>query len=230
MFSSLSQFYTSQTWREFRRALIAERTSPVDGVLYSEYSGKPIANGYDVVLHHKKPLTLNNVNDFSISLNPENIQIVTHKEHNEIHERFGYCTERKVYYVYGSPCSGKTTFVRNAMGNSDIVLDMDNIWECLTGRRYHKPNALKMNAFEVRNAIYDMIKTRFPRQGWEKAWVIEGGANKVQREERIKTLGAEPIFIDVPKEVCLMRLDSLADRDKEQWKEYINEWFDMYQE
>ena len=230
MWTTLPEFYTSQRWREFRKALIAERTSPIDGVVYSEHSGQPIVNLYDVVLHHIKPLTVNNVNDYDISLNPENIQIVTHKEHNEIHERFGYCTERKVYYVYGAPCSGKTTFVKNAMGNSDIVLDMDNIWECLTGRRYHKPNALKQNAFEVRNAIYDMIKTRYPRQGWEKAWVIEGGANKVQREDRIKALGAEPIFIDTSMDECLQRLEQTTDRDHEAWKQYIIDWFAYFVE
>lgn len=228
MFESLNQFYTSQTWVKFRKALIAERTNPSDGILYSEYSGKPIANGYDIILHHKKPLTMNNVNDFSISLNPENIMIVTHAEHNEIHARFGYCAERKVYYVYGAPCSGKTSFVYRVKGNSDLILDMDSIWECLTGDRYSKPNALKQNAFAIRNAIYDMIKTRYPRQGWERAYVIETGARKAQREERIKTLGAEPIFIEATKEECLARLEQDTKRDKEKWKEYIDEWFNDY--
>ena len=45
---------------------------------------------YEVIAHYKTPLTMQNVNDYSVSLNPENIMLVTHKAHNEIHSRFGY--------------------------------------------------------------------------------------------------------------------------------------------
>ena len=95
MFNSLSEFYNSKEWRAFRLRLIAERTNKEDGILYDEYSGKPLVNSYDIVLHHIQPLTMQNVNDFSISLNPANIQIVSHRSHNEIHKRFGFCAERK---------------------------------------------------------------------------------------------------------------------------------------
>lgn len=231
MFRSLSEFYTSTKWRNFRSSLIAERRSKEDGILYSQHSGKPIVNGYDIVLHHIVPLTLENVNDYSISLNPENILIVSQKEHNEIHARFGYCTERKVYYVYGSPCSGKTSFVYENKGNSDIVVDIDSIWEALTGTRYHKPNALKQNVFAIRKQLLDMVKTRYPRQGWERAWVIDGGKLKSEREHIIQELGAEPIHIDTPKEVCLQRLyDNPNGRDVEMWRKFIEEYFDMFQE
>ena len=169
-----------------------------------------------------------NVNDFNESLNPENIMLVSQAAHNEIHKRFGYCTERKVYYVYGAPCSGKTTFANGIKGNSDIILDMDNIWECLTGQRYLKPNALKTNAFTVRDTIFDMIRTRTGK--WERAFVITGGARKGERERQIQTLGAEPIFIDTDKATCLERLS--ADKERQpffaEWERYINDWFDTY--
>ena len=132
MFTSLPHFYNSDIWRTFRLQLIHERTNE-NGDLLSEYSGKPIVKAYDIVLHHKTPLTMANVNDFNISLNADNIMIVTQKEHNEIHARFGYVAQRKVYYVYGAPCSGKTTFVNSVKGNSDLIVDMDNIWQCITG-------------------------------------------------------------------------------------------------
>lgn len=232
MFNSLSQFYNSKEWRSFRQGLIQERTNKADGVLYSEVSGKPLINSYDIVLHHIKPLTMANVNDFSISLNPDNIKIMSQSEHNEEHKRFGYCTERKVYYVYGSPCSGKTTFVNSIKGNSDIVLDMDNIWQCITGSdRYVKPAALKQNAFAVRDCIMDMIKTRAGK--WEKAFVIEGGAVKYERERKIALLGAEPIFIDTDKETCKKRLTDSCNhlkRDVKEWSTYIDNWFRDYTE
>lgn len=235
MFDSLSAFYNSETWRGFRLSLIAERTNKADGVLYCEHSGAPIINSYEIVAHHITPLTMQNVNDFSVSLNPSNIMLVSQKAHNEIHARFGHCTERKVYYVYGAPCSGKTTFVNSIKGNSDIVCDIDNIWQCITGgARYEKPNALKYNMFEVRNTILYMIKNRYPRTGgWERAFIIEGGAAKKPREDRIKELGAEPIFIDTDKETCLKRLmsdNTRTDKQKAEWQNYINKWFAEYQE
>ena len=108
-YNTLSAFYTSKEWADFRQVLIAERTA-ADGFVYDEITGKRIVNAYDIILHHKSPLTLDNVNDANISLNPDNIQIVSFKTHNEIHERFGTWT-RHIYLVYGCPLSGKSTFV-----------------------------------------------------------------------------------------------------------------------
>ena len=231
MFTTLSEFYTSDLWRKFRKNLILERINKSDGLIYDEFSGKPILNTYDIVLHHIQPLTMQNVNDFTISLNPDNIMIVTHKSHNEIHKRFGYCTQQKVYYVYGAPCSGKNTFVNESKGNSDIIVDIDNIWECITGgERYYKPQALKTNAFIMRDCLLDMVKTRAGK--WERAWIIEGGARKAERDRKIKVLGAEPIFIDTDKETCLNRLANDEKRIKyvDEWTTYIEQYFNEYQE
>lgn len=231
-FNSLSEFYNSKAWREFRLWLINERTSKVDGILYDEHNGKPLIKAYDIVLHHKIPLTMQNVNDFNISLNPENIMIVSQQSHNEIHSRFGYCTQRKVYYVYGAPCSGKTTFVNSIKGNSDLVVDMDNIWQCITGgARYDKPKALNTYAFAVRDLLLDMIKTRAGK--WERAFIITGGAVKSERERQIALYGAESIYIDTDRETCLKRLYGDCERSetqKKEWIKYINRWFDDYTE
>lgn len=231
MFTSLPQFYNSDLWRKFRMSLILERTSD-DGVLYCEHSGKPLLHNYDIVAHHKTPLTMANVNDFNISLNPDNILIVSQTAHNEIHGRFGYLAERKVYYVYGAPCAGKTTFVRGIKGNSDIVVDMDSIWQCITGgERYEKPNALKQNAFIIRDTLTDMVRTRAGK--WERAFVIEGGARRSARERQIALLGAEPIYIDTDKKTCLERLASDENRtaaQKTEWTKYINDWFEDFED
>lgn len=230
MFTSLSQFYNSDIWRTFRAGLIHDRINPEDGVLYDEFSGEPLLKSYDIVLHHKIQLTMHNVNDYSVALNPDNIMIVSQRSHNEIHARFGYVTGRKVYVVYGAPCSGKTTFVNNVKGNSDLIVDIDNIWECLTGgNRYDKPNALKTNVFAIRDLLFDQIKTRAGK--WERAYVITGGAVRGERERLISTLGAESIFIDTDQRECLKRLANDKNRSetaKIQWTNYINEWFESY--
>ena len=74
--------------------LIHQRTKP-DGVLYDELNGQPLIKAYDIIAHHKQQLTVQNVNDYSISLNPDNIMLVSMRSHNEIHKRFGYAQGRK---------------------------------------------------------------------------------------------------------------------------------------
>ena len=102
MYRTLAEFYTSREWRAFREQLIHERTNKADGILYDEHSGEPLIKRYDIIAHHKIELTIYNVNDYSISLNPDNIMLVSMKSHNEIHARFGYMQGKKVYYVYGA--------------------------------------------------------------------------------------------------------------------------------
>ena len=228
MWRTLHDFYTSKEWRAFRETLIHQRTKP-DGVLYDELNGQPLIKAYDIIAHHKQQLTVQNVNDYSISLNPDNIMLVSMRSHNEIHKRFGYAQGRKVYYVYGAPCSGKSSYVESIKGNSDIIADIDLIWAAITGgQRYVKPDALKVNAFQLYSAVLDQIKTRAGK--WERAYIITGGAHKGQRERQLAELGAEPIFIDTPKEVCLQRLNGDTQRDITQWAGYIDEWFSTYQE
>lgn len=187
---------------------------------------------YDIVLHHKKPLTMANVNDYNVSLNPENIMIVSQSEHNEIHARFGHSAQRKVYYVYGAPCSGKTTFVNNIKGNSDFVVDVDNIWQSITGGlRYEKPNALKQTMFAVYNAELDCVKRRVGN--WERAWIISTNATQAHIRDAVAFYGAEVIYIDTDRQTCLARLlddDKRTLQQKNEWTKYINRWFDDYEE
>lgn len=226
-FTSLSQFYTSDDWRGFRAALIAERTNPNDGILYCEECGEPIIKLYECIGHHKQELTMQNVNDYSISLNPDNVMLVHLKCHNAIHARFGFMAQKKVYYVYGAPCSGKSTFVRENKGNSDLVVDIDLIWQAVTGGDlYEKPDALKAAVFGMRDKLYDIVKTR--AGNWQRAWVLSAEPSIPSRDRIINALGAELIEIETPKEICLQRLHDNPDgRDIEKWTGYIERYFEV---
>ncbi len=228
MFTSLAQFYNSQEWRTLRQLLIEERTNKVDGILYCQHSGKPLLNSFDIVAHHIKPLTMQNVNDYSISLNPDNIMLVSQQAHNELHARFGYCAQRKVYIVHGAPCSGKSSFVDSIKGNSDIVVDIDNLWEAVTGKRYYKPAALKANVFAMRDALLETVKTR--AGNWERCFIIEGLPYKAERERRSVVYGAELIHIDTDKQTCLERLQADESRREyaSEWQKYIEDYFQRY--
>lgn len=232
MYRTASEFYTSKEWRDFKKWLMSERVNAL-GEIICEHCKKPILKAYDCIGHHIKEITLQNLNDVSITLNPDNIQLVHMSCHNEIHNRFGgrvKLYQRKVYYVYGAPCSGKSTFVRNNMQRGDLICDIDRIWVAMSGQpEYIKPHELKPIVFNVRNSILDGIKTR--AGNWQSAWVIEGGALLGDRMRRIETLGAESIFIDATQEECFQRLykDESRLEVKEQWTEYINNWFSSFQ-
>lgn len=230
MFNSLSQFYNSDKWKAFRHSLISERTNKADGILYCEHSGKPLINSFDIVAHHIKPLTMANVNDYSVSMNPSNIMLVSQQAHNEIHARFGYCAQRKVYIVHGAPCSGKTSFVMNSKGNSDLVVDIDNLWEAVTGERYYKPNALKQCVFAMRDSLLETVKTR--AGNWERCWIVEGLPFMAERERKATIYGAELIHIDTSEAECIRRLHADNSRMKyvADWERYIKDYFQRYQE
>jgi hypothetical protein len=225
-FSILQSFYNTEKWKKFRLGLIAERGNKC------QKCGKVIIKSVDITGHHKTELTPENVNDVMISLNPENVLLVCYECHNEIHHRYGHTNkDRKVYIVYGSPMSGKTTFVKQQMKRGDIVVDMDRLYEAVSMLPcFDKPDGLLSNVLGIHNLLIDNIKTRYGK--WNNAWVIGGYADKYKREKMANDLGAELVFIDTPKEECLYRLEMDEDRQyrQDEWRGYVNRWFDIYKE
>lgn len=223
---TLEEFYKSREWSKLLYTIKNDRTND-DGNIVCDYCGKEILKKYDCIGHHKIELTDENVNDYNISLNPNNIILVHHRCHNYIHHKFEY-RSRKIYLVYGAPLSGKTSFVKDNMCDGDIVVDIDSIWECISGKeRYIKPHSLKPFVFQIRDLIIDGIKHRLGR--WKTAYIIGGYPLKSERDLLCKMIGAEEVFIDTSKEECIRRLeDNDEGRDKDEWMQAINDWFDLY--
>lgn len=222
-------FYRSDAWTSFRKVVINERTNPEDGLVYCEYCGKPIIKEYDIIAHHIEALNERNVMDANVALNPDNIQLVHHICHNYIHDKLGY-RERKVYLVYGSPFSGKSTYVDSVRCDGDLIIDMDNIWQCVSGaERYHKDGRLNSCVFSVRDTLIECVKYR--RGKWNNAYIIGGYPLLGERERLCKMLGAEELYIESTKEECLLRLDGTSDyrnKIKSDWKKFILDWWEKY--
>ena len=225
MFGSLYDFYHSKEWRSLTKNLRIERTND-NGEVICEYCGKPILKAYDCIGHHKTELTEDNVNDYQISLNPENIALLHARCHNFQHDKLGR-KSRMVYLVYGAPLSGKSTYVKDSMSEGDLVVDMDSIWQCVSGcDRYIKPNRLRSVVFRLRDDLLDMIKYRFGK--WSNAYLIGGYPLQSERERLMQELGAREVFIDTSKEECIERLAADQERDTEEWLKYIDEWFEKF--
>ena len=221
----LSSFYTSKDWVSLIQIIRMQRINS-QGELICEYCGKPIVHKYDCIGHHVIELTEENYQNADISLNPNNIMLVHHRCHNKIHDRLGLSYTKQIYLVYGSPLSGKSTYVKDNMNYGDIVVDMDNIWECISGQdRYVKPKRLTQNVFSIRDSLIDMIRVR--RGNWLNAYVIGGYPLISERERLMRSLGAREIFIDTSKEECIERLKSLNNRPND-YEKYIEEWWEKY--
>ncbi len=222
---TLDTFYQSKEWLRFRQVVINQRTKE-DGYIYDEITGKPIVKSYDIILHHKIFLTEDNVNNAAIALNPDNIQIVSHKTHNLIHNKFGY-QRQEVYLVYGSPLSGKTTYVNTVANSSDLILDVDKIWGAICpASEYEKPPCLNSIVFGVRDFLLDCIRIR--RGKWKNAYIIGGYPLVSERERLCRQLGAREVYIESTKEMCLERLKKDERRNKKDWENYINTWWERY--
>lgn len=220
----LSNFYQSREWRKLLDTLKTERVNE-DGQLICEYCGKPIVRKYDIIGHHKIHLTDENVNDYEVSLNPDNVELVHHRCHNYIHNKLGY-SKREVYLVYGAPLSGHREYAIDNMEVGDLLIDIERIWECISGSK-EKPPRIKSQVFKVRDALLESVKYRAGK--WNNCYIVGGYPLSSERERLVKELGAREIYIEASKEECLQRLekdDSIKDKDA--MKGYIDEWFARY--
>ena len=222
---NLDTFYNSKEWESLLKVIKNERVNE-DGELICWHCGKPITKKYDCIGHHTVYLTDENVNMTEVSLNPKLIELVHHKCHNKIHNKFGY-KRKEIYLVYGAPLSGKSSYVESVAEPGDLIVDIDNIWECVSGLdRYTKPGRLNAVVFSIRDKLLECVKYRVGK--WNNAYIIGGYPLIGERERLCKELGAREIYIESTKEECLKRLDLSDNRDKSEWKKYIEDWWKRY--
>ena len=216
--------YASQKWQRLRLRLIAGSNgicTMCNGSFASEY----------LRVHHKTELNEFNITDANMVYGEDNLQVVCSGCHNKLHDRARdkgtprERPERKVYIVTGAPMSGKTTYVNDTATPFDLVIDLDKIFYALSiNPLYEKPNELTSAVFLVRDALYDMIRTRGGRH--HNSYIVSG-RNLSELERLAKQLNAEITIVKSTREECLSRLKSdRSGRNKLKWAEYIARWFD----
>lgn len=238
-YSSLASFYAGDHWYKCKAQVLQERIK--GGAVYCEHCGEVILKEFNprernnaraMVFHHKRPLlTVADANNAAISINPNMIAILHWSCHNIVHCRFsGQNTqpEQKVYLITGAPCSGKTSFARERMQAGDLIIDIDDIWQQVSGQpRYTKPDSLKPLVFATRDEQEDKVRTRAGT--WRNAFIIKGLPLSMDRKRAAERLGAEVITIDTPKEECLARLQRNPNgRNVAEYEKLINNYFSMY--
>jgi len=184
--------------------------------------GRRFKGDWDCIPHHIIEVTTDNVNDVMVSLNPDNLKLLTLHCHNMEHQRFGGA--REVYLVWGSPAAGKSTLVEQSCSGDDLIVDIDRCWDavCLGGRGF-KPDALKGEAFALHAALIDRVATRAGK--WRTAWVVGGYPRPAEREKLRGRLGAIEVFVDEEEGVCLERCGDDVKR-----QQYVKDWFDTHRD
>lgn len=239
IYSTLASFYAGPDWSACKGQVLNERIR--GGAVYCEHCGEVILKNFNpkernnagaMVFHHKRPLlTVGDANNAAISINPRNIAILHWQCHNVVHGRFsGQNTqpEQKVYLITGAPCSGKTTFARERMQAGDLILDIDDIWQQISGQpRYTKPSSLKPVVFKTRDAQEEQVRMRAGT--WRNAFIIKSLPLPMDRAREAEKLGAEVITLDTSKEECLERLHNNPNgRNVAEYEGFINNYFAMF--
>lgn len=169
---TLRKFYNSNLWTRFREHYIAERLAR-DGILKDDITGQSLKGDVDTILHHKIFLTEDNVNDFNISLNPDNIMLVSHETHQKIHNKFN-CNGRKIFI----------TLNENLQGFADIVIS----WKRLFKAVGENEKAIS-NTYQIYDLLIDNIRTGYGK--WTTALII--AKDTLEKKRLIKMLGAEDL-------------------------------------
>ena len=126
-----------------------------------------------------------------------------------------------VCLVCGSPCSGKSTYVKEHFKAGDIVCDVDRLYSALC---YNEEHQTELYAQETASALYDnLLDLIRDRKGhWKNAYVIcLANTDEKIAEMKERVHADEVVMLDTPFEVCM-------ERAKErpfyfQW--IIEEWF-----
>lgn len=219
-----SNLYNSQAWKKLRSSIIASRGSRC------EMCGRLMLDDSQLIAHHVIELTPDNVLDPRIAMNPDNIKIICKGCHDVVHHRYKArgTYDRKVYIVYGAPCSGKSTYVSKVAERGDLIVDMDMLYYAVSGlKMYDKPNSLKQNVFGLRDLLIDNIRTRYGK--WNNAFVIGGYPHKIDRDELKRRLNANVIYIEADKEVCIERAMQTRGAFGKEWAGYVEHWFEEYE-
>ncbi len=237
------QFYRSKEWQKARTTALMR-----DHYMCQICKVNPAEE-----VHHTIELTPRNINDPDITLNIDRLVSVCRechfKEHRKkrieaaqkaVHARVvdergmyfdedGQMQKRKIYFIWGAPASGKTTYVKEHKQDKDIVVDLDSIREALGGERYKWTNLLDLS-LSIRDYIYDKIEAEDQMLDARAVWVIETAPNRQQREDTIQRLHAQEIHIDTDIETCIERARSDPEREDKMYAvAIIEQYFERLQ-
>jgi hypothetical protein len=133
-----------------------------------------------------------------------------------------------VTLVCGPPGSGKTTFVLERKQWGDLIVDLDALYQALSGLpAYEKPDVLLPFVFAARDAVVARLGSA---HGVRHAWVITSGADGADRRDLAASLNADVVLLEVAPSECLRRIaqDDRRATKWELWEPIVMHWWDRF--
>ncbi len=137
--------------------------------------------------------------------------------------------KQEVFIVYGSPASGKSTYVNNHMEQGDLVVDLDLLKQAISlAYKTEATDNLVDTALELRDKLYELIEAK--KVDAKRIWVIASLPRRQERQDLAKRLGAELVYCEATVRECIDRAIADVDRrDKEMQIKLIDKWFANYE-
>jgi len=226
-------FYHSKEWKKVSRLYMESRN----------YMCERCGN-VATICHHKIYINPRNINDPSITLNPENLECLCQECHNKEHFKRRYSPigvtfdengnlvkAPDAFIVCGAAGSGKSTFVQENKADNDIVFDFDYICAAIMGtRQIHGNHDIALSvAAEMREAFYVCVEQH--KGQWGKAWIITSTADKGMLNLLAYRLRADVIIMPTTLEECTERINNDPDRPNKLFHIRLAEkWFTAWGE
>jgi len=130
-----------------------------------------------------------------------------------------------VNFVWGAPCSGKSTFVLENASWGDLIIDLDRIIQSIGKFQDHeKSDSIMPFAFDVR----DLLINKIIQSGYHGgiSWIVACAPRREQREKILKA-GAQSIFMDKTINDCKknLRADTNRKTNIQLYDKVIDQWF-----
>lgn len=235
------KFYNSDKWKHCRDVYINARLLK-DGGMCERCHEQTGAE-----LHHIEHLSIFNINNPDITLNPDNLMWLCKDCHFAMHKESimqGFAKRKKkkvlnesgvwfddtgrphkqeIYIVWGSPASGKSTYVNAHKFDTDMVVDLDRIKSAIG----ETDNLIK-TAFDIRDFIYSLVEKK--QIDCKRIWIVAGLPKRQQRKELQERFNANMIFIDKTYDECIENSLKDSSRTNKLYQEYIiKKWFEDYE-
>lgn len=126
--------------------------------------------------------------------------------------------------VYGPPMGGKTTYVLNHCNAGDLILDIDRIYEAISGL---SPREKRKDLLPYAIFVFDALVEKI-RQLPHDAWIITTIKEKADRIEKV--FKAQRIDLIPLMDECLKRIKGDSGRDTDYYREIIKNWYSQYKE
>lgn len=129
--------------------------------------------------------------------------------------------------VHGPPCSGKSTYVREHMGERDVCFDYDKIANAVTGKQLHTladKNYARPMVLAVRNA---MLESYRQHPGGIGDFYAITSSQSPAFWAAMEGYAPERVDMGCDLDTCLERLAKDESRtEKGLWEHYIRNWFE----